>query len=270
VAIIEESVKRTKEPFGPAHFETNCGFKVRGNTIVAADVAGKLNYSLFNDTGSAVRLDVIPKRAASVLLEFKTGVGLVLPAIPGFIAAIEFDKSELVGVSYEPSDRSGRWPGYVNRLNEFRTLRGLITGAARMGTLTFQGADASNLARQMQMTKNADPFMAVYAAYAYHQLGLGSWLQEMSQFQFRDLNFRFFDLALLTRELYRKDVSKYRDVYPGFPMLSQGWTLLSAYRVKLPRQLARLRDHLVPSIWTLLDETGTTIARRAIKARVLR
>jgi hypothetical protein len=270
VSIIEESLKRTQTPFGPAHFETNCGFKVRGNSIVAADVAGALYYTLFNDTGEAVRLDVLPERAASVLLAFKSGVGLVLPAIPGFIAAIEFDKSELVSVSYEPSDRSDRWMGYVNRVNEYRALRALITASARMGTLTFKGADASDLARQMQMSKNGDPFMAVYAAYAYHQLGLGTWLREMYQYQFDDLRFRLFDLALLTRELYRKDVSKELDIYPSFPMLSQGWTLLSAYRVKLPKRLAELRDHLVPSIWTLLDQSGIDIARSAIKSGILR
>lgn len=281
VSIIKESIKRTQTPFGPAHFETNCGFKVRGNKIVAVDVAGKLKYSLFGGflgelhfpskhNGVAVRLDTLPERAASVLLEFETGVGLVLPAIRGFIAAIEFDKSELVGVSYEPSDRSDRWPAYVQRLDEFRALRGLITASARMGTLTFEGAEASDLARQMQMAKNGDPFMAVYAAYAYHQLGRWAWLREMYQYQFSDLGFRLFDLALLTRELYSKDVSIERDIYPMFPMLSQGWTLLSAYQVKLPEQLAELRDHLVPSIWTLLDKSGIKIARRAIKSRILR
>ena len=270
VSLIEESIKRTQTPFGPAHFETNCGFKVRGNRIVGAEVAGGLNYTLFTDTGEALRLDAPPAQAASVLLKFKSGVGLVMPAIPGFIAAIEFDGSELVSVNYEPSDRSNRWLSYKNRLKEFRALRGLITASARLGALTFKGSDASELARQMQMTKNADPYMAVYAAYAYHQLGLSTWMREMYQYQLNDLGFRFFDLALLTRELYRKHVSEEVDIYPGFPMLSQGWTLLSAYQVKLPKELIELRDHLVPSIWTLLDKSGIDIAARAINSGILR
>jgi hypothetical protein len=270
VSLIEESIKRTQTPFGPAHFETNCGFKVRGNRIVGAEVAGGLNYTLFTDTGEALRLDAPPAQAASVLLKFKSGVGLVMPAIPGFIAAIEFDGSELVSVNYEPSDRSHRWLSYKNRLKEFRALRGLITASARLGTLTFKGSDASELARQMQMTKNADPYMAVYAAYAYHQLGLSTWMREMYEYQLNDLGFRFFDIALLTRELYRKHVREEADVYPGFPMLSQGWTLLSAYQVKLLKDLIELRDHLVPSIWTLLDKSGIDIAARAINSGILR
>lgn len=269
VLILEESIKKTQTPYGPSHFESNCGFKVRGNQFVSVDAPAGVGQTLFVDTREAVRIDIDPSRAASVLLTFSTGVGLVLPAIRGFIGAVEFDGSELLNVTYEPSDYSERWPPYQNRLNEFRVLRGLITAAARLGTLRFQGSDAAALARQMQMAKNADPFMAVYAAYAYHQLGLGEWMREMYDFQYADLGFRLFDLALLTRSLYGKAVSEERDLFPRFPLLSQGWTLLSANRVKLPAPLATLRDQLVPSIWTLLNQKGIAIARNAIQSGVL-
>jgi hypothetical protein len=270
VSLLKESVKRSQKAFGPAHFETNCGFKVRGNRFVAAEVPGGLSYTLWTDSREALRLETPPMYATSVLLTFDTGVGLVLPAIPGFIGAIEFEKSELISVSYEPSDRSDRWWGYQGRLNEFRALRGLITASARLGALTVSSGDAPQLARQMQMAKNADPYMAVYAAYTYHQLGLSPLLQEMYEYQSSDLRFRFFDLALLRGALFGKNVSHEAELYPCFPMLSQGWTLLSAYRVKLPEEIVKLGDHLVPSIWTLLDTSGIDIAKTAIKSGVLR
>jgi len=151
-------------------------------------------------------------------------------------------------------------------LNEFRTLRGLIAAAARLGTLTFQGSDAQALARQMQMAKNGDPFMAIYAAYAYHQLGLGEWMRQMYEFQHRDLGFRLFDLALLTRSLYAKEVAGERELFPRFPLLSQGWTLLSANRVKIPKVFEMLRDQLMPSIWTLLSRKGIDVVRVAMRS----
>jgi hypothetical protein len=265
-SVLEESIKKTQAPYGPDHFESECGFKVRGNEFVSVDMPSGISYQLFADTKRAVRVDIVPRRAASALLTFSTDVGLVLPAIPGFIGAIEFEKSELVNVSYEPSENTTRWRDYQFQLNEFRTLRGLIAAAARLGTLTFQGSDAQALARQMQMAKNGDPFMAIYAAYAYHQLGLGEWMREMYEFQHRDLGFRLFDLALLTRSLYAKEVAGELELFPRFPLLSQGWTLLSANRVKIPKVFEMLRDQLVPSIWTLFSRKGIDVARVAMRS----
>ena len=88
----------------------------------------------------------------------------------------------------------------------------------------------------------------------------------MYEFQHRDLGFRLFDLALLTRSLYEKEVAGERELFPRFPLLSQGWTLLSANRDKIPKVFEMLRDQLVPSIWTLLSRKGIDVARVAMRS----
>lgn len=262
---VAESLERSETPFGPQHFESECGFKSRGARIVAAYVDGDHFAEV---RGESVRIQgrrsFVPTNPVSTLITLDYGVSLMLPAIPSFIGAIESRAGHVLSVSYEPSDNTSRWPEYMNRLAEIRVLGALVSASARLGTLAFEGDDAAQLARQMQMAKNADPAMALYAAYAYHQLGLRKWLAEMSAFQRSDLHFRFFDLALLNRELDGRFAEEEADVFPKFPIMSAGWTLLSAYGVRLDERVAPLREHLVPSLWTLLDEEGTAIARQSL------
>jgi hypothetical protein len=119
----------------------------------------------------------------------------------------------------------------------------------------------------MQYAKGLDPAMALYAAYAYHRLNRGDRLVEMQKFLFDDLWLTFFDLALLTRDaLTIPNVP----VFPFVPMLAQGWALLGAYGVTLPRKVEMARSHIRRSLWTLFDADGVRLIRDAMQAGEVR
>lgn len=252
--------------YRPRHVAMECGFSVRGASVVEAVVRGGARTSVTVDANDStlVRVDHARAPAGSVLLHFHNDVGIALPAIPGFVGTISFADGELVGVGYEPSRSSPRWGSYMASIEQFRTLRSVIAAAAHLGVFWLQGDDAGTLARRMQMSKNADPAMALYAAYAYHEMRNTARLREMHDFQWNDLGFRLFDLAMLSRTLEGKKSTAAQDVFPAFPLLAQGWALLPAFGIALPRKLLKLQDHLVPSIWSIFDRKGVAMLRSAI------
>ena len=264
-SVIARSVHESEQVVGPTHFETDCGFKVRGNTVINAVIGSPGRTRVFADTGQGVVVENLSQPAASVLLEFASGVGVVLPAIFDFIGELTFEDGELIGVAYEPSDRSKRWPDYLTKAEQFRKLRGLATSAARLGVFRLEGQDAPDLARMFQTAKNADPVMALYAAYAYHDLQLQEPLKQMHDYASKDLQMRLFDLAMLAGTLGGYTSNRVKDVFPAFPLMAQGWALLSPKNIRLPKNLSRLRSHLVPSLWSVFDTEGVALLQSVIR-----
>lgn len=256
---LQRTIERIQPAFGPEHFESNCGVKVRGNHVVEAYIRGA-RATIFAD-GNAVHVDNLKSPAASALLIFKDGTGMVFPAIPDFIAGLSFDDGELLNISYEPSRL---WPDFESRLNDYQVLRSVIAASVRLGAFQLEGEDAAGLAREMQLSKNADPAMALYAAYAYHDIRQGDRLRQMHDFQQQDLRLRLFDVAMLARTLNGRRSDIESDVFPDYPLFAQGWALLSAFGIELPERLSTLRDHLVPSIWSIFDSEGVSILRSAV------
>lgn len=267
--LLTDSLARTATPFGPMHFETGCGFKVRGLTVTEA-FHRHVHIELLGAAGDIIRVDPGTEPAVNVLLSFDNGTGTVLPAIPDFITALTFEDGELVNVSYEPSDQSWRWQAFQSKEQELRSLRAVIASSARLGVFRLERDDAAALARRMQVEKGVDPTMAVYAAYAYHDLQNRDRLAGMQAYMKDDLHLRLFDVALLARGLDGRQVGSLADVFPFVPMLSQGWALLRAYRVSLPPKLAGLERHLVPSLWTLFDQAGVAMVRAAMATKEVR
>jgi hypothetical protein len=248
---LASTITRNTQMFGPVHFETRCGFKVRGQTVVSA-VTHEGSPEILGD--SLIRLNQ-PSRPVNVVIVFGNGTATVLPAIPEFITELSFDGDDLESVVYEPADTSPRWLDVQPRAADLRRLRAVIAGASRLGTFRLTDEDAPALARAMQLAKGLDPAMALYAAYAYHDLGLGDRLREMNQYQRKELGITFFDVALLARAI---DGTGPRDgarqgVLPPFPALSQGWALLNACRITLPPPLDGLHRWVLPSLWTLCE-----------------
>src|SRR5207302_5293226 len=80
------------QPFGPTHFETNCGFKLQGSCFVSA-------FSRSGHSQVGIQKDIVvvapfAGQPISVLLEFDDGRCTVLPAIPDFIASLTITDSE--------------------------------------------------------------------------------------------------------------------------------------------------------------------------------
>ena len=88
-------------PFGPDHFETQCGIKVRGTRIIDYSAHGA-DYELLGSGGEILRVNLLDRPAASVILRFDGDFGTVLPVIRGFVTAVTVIGEELVDVAYEP------------------------------------------------------------------------------------------------------------------------------------------------------------------------
>ena len=256
--MLANEARERAQPFGRTHFETRCGFKLRGTTFRSCFAASDRVHVAEPDS---VRADV--PGPASVVLRFEDGTGAILPAIPDFICGLTVKDGELVDVIYEPSDTSWRWSEFQRRLSEVRALRAQIAAAARFGVFRLEGHNAAAVAAQMQVIKGIDPTMAIYAAYAYNGLQQLDRIKEMEMYLWQDLNLRFFDIALLAGELSGSTLGA--GVFPPVPMLSQGWALLRAYGVQLPAALGGLPRCLASSFWTLFDSTGVDDLERALR-----
>lgn len=255
--------------FGPTHFETHCGFKIRGAAVAKA-MSGFAQTQILDSTGELVRVGNVEGPAASTLLVLRDGSSVILPAVEGFIAGLTFEEGELADVSYEPSDNTPLWQEYQLRRKELSTLRGVIASAARLGVFKLDGNNALELARRMQYSKSVDPSLALYAAYAYHDLQRRDLIGEMTNYLRGQLNMAFFDLGLLGGYLESNNRSADAGFSPCFPLLAQGWALLSAYRVSLPAELQGIQRYLMPSLWTQFTPEGTAILQQLMHSRVIK
>jgi hypothetical protein len=248
---------RLRRGFGPLHFETGSGFKVRGEAIVAAG-SRDAEVELLGER--LVRVHHAAAPAANVLLRFSSGQGTVLPAIKEFLTSLTFEHGRLVDVTYEPADTTWRWSVYQERREELRELRAVIAASSRFGVFRLDVERPEVIARRMQLAKGVDPSLALYAAYGYSDLGQRQVIQEMQRYLSQDLGLRLFDVALLADDPAPPGVP----VYPYYPMLARGWALLEAFRDRLPGRFHELHAHLVPSLWTLFDEAGMAVLSRSL------
>ncbi len=262
-SVLQRSVVSQAVSFGPQHFETQCGFKIRGGRVLRTVQFG-IGAELLGNEGSIVRLNGVPRGGSLVLLVFENGFGAAVPAIPEYIAALTLDNGQLVDVSYEPSDNSWRSNEYRERSSELRSLRSTISASAAFGVFRLDEDGGLALARRMQYAKGIDPSLALYAAYAYDSLQRRDLIDEMRRYLMGDLDLLFFDISLLSG---RPAPAR---VLPPFPMLSQGWSLLSAYRAELPNSLRGIEVLRVPSLWTLFNPAGVTKIERTILSGELR
>ena len=267
-SLLKDSVTAYAAPFGPTHFETNCGFKLRGAKVKHA-YSKEAGVEILDSEGTIIRVGPMQRPATNVLLELQNGNGVLVPAIPDFIAELSFEANEIANLAYEPSDRSRRWNNYASRRNELRTLRASIAASVGLGVFRLTGDDALKLARQMQLAKGIDPSMALYAAYAYHDIQRRDLIKEMQSYLRGDLGLVFFDIAMLSGDPEALNAGT-QSILPPFPMLSQGWTLLSALRIQLPSALGDFKQHLVPSLWTMFNTKGVEKLKAMIESREVR
>lgn len=262
-ARLSAPMKRIYRPFGPRHFETECGFKVRGARFASATGVGE-RAQIVDDERQLLSVEGI-STAKSLLIEFAGGTGVVLPAVRGQVASITFEDGQVVNVTYEPVANSELWAEIAGRSDRMRNLRSLMASSARLGVFRLREEDSDLLAERMSVGDGVDLTMALYAAYAHHDRQEPGAIRRMQESIFDSLHLRLFDLALLSGKLRGKHTSSEKDLFPFVPMLSQGWALIGAHRVGLPESLAGLADHRVESLWTLFDEEGVQLIRSALE-----
>jgi len=258
--------RETAEPFGPTHQETRCGFKIRGGAIVdALALHGKAEVSR-GGPGDVVRIERPQAPGSIVLLIFSDGSGTVLPAIPEFMCSLTMTGGELADVSYEPSEYTARWQSFQYEAREIRALRAIASASSRKGAFLLERKDADALARRMQMMKESDPAMAVYAAYAYNDQRRLKLLDQMEGYMRRSYGGVLFDVAMLARKL-EGEVGGASTMYSFAPLLAQGWAYLEGRGIKLPRGLEGLPATLEDSLWTLFKPEGVTSIREYIEGK---
>jgi hypothetical protein len=264
------------------HFESGMGFRIHNATLAQALPLSPAITNIDQSPDAAIVWSHIP--SANVLLIFSDGRGTVLPAIAGFITSLTFDQvvgeAYLVSVSYEPMDpytrvdmhfdpaSMGVWQDMKIMAETARENRALIASLTRSGIFRLDTGTAENavnaelLARRLQSTKTYDPSMAIYAAYAYYDLQRADLIQLMADFFVEERQLMLFDLALLTRTLTQeKGAPPAVPVFPFFPMLSRGWSLLATAAIHPPEGLGDLERHVTDSLWTLFDPEGVARIR---------
>jgi hypothetical protein len=270
-----DTAERIAAPFGPKHFETECGIKVRGARMVDA-FATRADLDQISADGEALRVLRLENPAASVVVTFEGSsgpnrpYGTVVACIPGFIAGLTFEDDELIDVAYEPSANNWRWQMYADSATEIRALRGVAASAAQHGRFRIDAEDAGAITQKMQYAKGIDPTMAVYAAYAYHDLQTVGRIEEMSGYLRGDLGLSLFDVELLALKLAGTQPAARDLVVPFVPVLSQGWPLLSAHRIALHPALDGIERTMRDSLWSLFDENGVEKLRNALRTKEVR
>jgi hypothetical protein len=266
---LTDAVGSLATDFGPDHFESECGIKIRGARIVRF-VAPRAQAEILGSNGDILRVNRVDGPAASVLLTFAGDVGTVVPVLPGFIAALSFTDGDLVDVAYEPSANTGRWSMFRQHAAELRALRAAASASAQHGRFRLDAADARKTAQKMQYAKGIDPSLAVYAAYAYHDLQMIDRIRAMSGYLQSDIGVTLFDVALLARQLLGRGVGADDRIVPFVPLLAQGWALLRANGVKLHPALERLESRLQDSLWSLYDGEGVRQLEQALQSGAVR
>ena len=118
----------------------------------------------------------------------------------------------------------------------------------------------------MQYAKGVDPTLALYAAYAYHDLQLIERIREMAGYMLQDLGVVLFDLSLLGKQMVGSSRSPQFQLVPFIPLFSQGWALLNANRVRLHPALNGIERTMRESVWSLFDSEGLDMLTQALQS----
>ena len=243
--------------------ETGCGFLVQGAGVVNASCALPGRVTVIGD-GRSVVADGLTTPGTNVVLSFDNGSCCVLPAIHGYAARMRFQGDELVDVGYEPTPGNDLRAQYDRQAAQLRRLRAVASSATRLGVFRLERTSADELARQMQLLKTVDLSLALYATYAYWDIGRRDRLEEMRSYLLADPSVVWFDLAMLLRASTRAHAA-----LPFVPALSQGWPLATALKAGDPRLLSRLQQHLLPSPWTLFAQPAWPVLEAAVQQEAI-
>ena len=219
----------------------------------------------------AVQLD---GPCGEVLVEFDGYNFSVLPVVKGFITNVAWAPNGIASVTFVPSANAWRFADYQANRDRIDALHAIITSASILSGFRIEGDPetrnrrAEAMANDFRVLKSVDPTLGIYAAYAYAQAGLEDKVQSVAEFMRSDLEFEFFDLAMLANRRVRAEGGFLPgSLFPLWPMLAQGWEFLLPYQMRTEYGLDELRRFLLPSLWTTLALDAKAQVRRIVETR---
>jgi hypothetical protein len=266
-SVLTRTLARTGTAFGPDHFETQCGLKVRGAAL--ADTYAPQAAVSIGQLGDVIQVSLNHDRAATnVFVRFADGSAVVVPAIRDHITALTIDDGRLRDVAFEPSLNTARGQEWLARRGEFTRLRDLVAAASSLGAFRLDdAAQGTALLEQLGRIRGLDPALGVYAAWAMHDRRLHAEVARLHEQTVQALSVRMFDLALLADTLGDERVATAgAGLFPCVPMLAQGWSLLSPFDVTLHGRLPELRGHLRPALFTHFTPAGAGILLETLQS----
>ncbi len=235
------------------HFETETGLATTGAKLAEAIAANgeHLNVLRFGaDDPGVVRVERHLAPGATVLLRFTNGRGIALAALNGYIGHVVVEGEHVINVNYVPSNNSWRWYYYEQRRQQIERLRAAAAAAVQFGVFRLDDKQkASDLADRIRGAKEFDPTLGLYAAYAYSDADQRDEIDSVLNYMLQDLGCSLFDVAMLARKIPERG-QQAAPIVPFCPMLTQGWNLLRARGIALPRVLDDAQDELEPALWT--------------------
>lgn len=221
---------------------------VRGAEVVSAASGGAAlavadgRMTIDSDTG----------RVEDVVLRLNDGSAVILPAAASTTTVAAFAAGELRDVAFVADD------GRAVDLDAQR-LRGAVAARLRIKDLWLTLAECDALVAAITRPGGCDPTLALYAAYALHDLKRKDDISRVDDAVATQWGFRLFDLAMLTGELDGRALSADDDLHPSTPLLQRGWSIV---RIKGIELVDGIQPHLLSSIWTQVDAAGLELIRR--------
>jgi Caspase domain len=236
-------------------FDTNCGLRVIG-----ADI-----QSVRDSLGSAVQLSesAVQVRAnkspASVLIELRSGNGVLVPAFPGYVGQLRFAEGGLLeSLSYEPVQNSPGWGLFEEKASQIRSLRSEFNRAAQKKSPRLDNLStkrATLLESGMRYQDGIDFTLAVLTAYAYITSHRDDLIPRLWARIVQALGAAPFDIEMFMPQGY-PSLSAKLGMMPPFPVYAQGWAFMTALGRELPPMLETLQRHVESAPWTTVDPEG--------------
>ncbi|KNE27843.1 caspase family protein [Achromobacter spanius] len=189
-----------------------------------------------------------PKQA---MVQLRDGSGLLVPVFHGCIATLKWDAEGRMALHYDPLYAQAD----TDDMRQLQWLRAVVAEAAKQNVFEVDKTSAQALDERMAKLQFLDPALAMYAAYAYREIGEIDRIRELRDYMFQRLGVHLFDLALLSRDLLRGPYTP-TDFMPATPLLSTGWVLMDALGHTLPAELRSLRQYDTGQLWAHYSPQG--------------
>jgi len=254
------TIRRLIEGNDPTVFDTGWGIVVRGATVAEAEgpKTGQVRTLDLN------RVQCHYEKNACVTVTFTHGAVIAVPVFPGFIAHLTFADGALIDIGYEPAPGSSLWEDFTTQRGTLRALRAVVAATVAHTRYRLDGIDTGPLVDHMCYGQWIDPTLALYTSYPLYDLQDMDGLADIAERLKTTIGGQFYDVELVQGRLDPRLHPGEPPATVGFaPLLSCGWSLLSAFQVRDLNMLRGLRP-AVSSPWTLFDaEARTTLINLA-------